>query len=120
LEVPRLLGLKPFWGIVGLTISSGVASWVEYLLLRWILRRRIGSFRLPWRFGLTLWAIAGSAAVLGIAIKSVLMWLPPFVLAGVVLGIYGVGYLAGTVWLGIPEADFLRTKLLGRLKRFLR
>lgn len=120
LEVPHLLGLKPFWGIVGLTISSGVASWVEYLLLRWILRRRIGSFRLPWRFGLTLWAIAGSAAVLGIAIKSVLMWLPPFVLAGVVLGIYGVAYLAGTIWLGIPEADFLRTKLLGRLKRFLR
>ncbi len=120
LEVPHLLGLKPFWGIVGLTISSGVASWVEYLLLRWILRRRIGSFRLPWRFGLTLWAIAGSAAVLGIAIKSVLMWLPPFVLAGVVLGIYGVAYLAGTIWLGVPEADFLRTKLLGRLKRFLR
>lgn len=120
LQVPQFLGLKPFWGIVGLTVSSGVASWVEYLLLRWILRRRIGGFHLPWRFGLTLWAIAGGAAGVGIALKSVLMWLPPFVLAGVVLGIYGVAYLGGTIWLGIPEADFLRTKLLGRFKRFLR
>src|SRR5208282_6905595 len=34
LPLPRLLGIAPRWGVAGLTISAGIASWVEFTLLQ--------------------------------------------------------------------------------------
>src|SRR5437867_8206618 len=43
LPLPRLLGIDAKWGAVGLTASYGVAAWIEFLLLRQGMERRIGS-----------------------------------------------------------------------------
>ena len=49
LPLPRHFGIDPRWGVAGLTISAGVASWVEFHLLRTTLNRRIGRTGLPLR-----------------------------------------------------------------------
>ncbi len=42
LPLPRLLHVAPSWGVAGLTLSAGIAGWVEFALLRRGLSRRIG------------------------------------------------------------------------------
>ena len=43
LPLPRLLGIDPRWGVAGLTLSAGMAGWVEFALLRRALQARIGA-----------------------------------------------------------------------------
>jgi putative peptidoglycan lipid II flippase len=78
-----------------------VSGWIEFLLLRRALHRRIGAVaESPMRI-VKLWAAALLAAGVGYGLKRVL----PFhhaVLVGVcVLGAYGVLYLAASQMLGI-------------------
>ena len=42
-KLPPLLGVELRWGAAGLTLASGLAAWVEYALLKWKLRDRIGA-----------------------------------------------------------------------------
>ena len=42
LPLPRLLGIDHRWGVAGLTLSAGMAGWVEFALLRRALQARIG------------------------------------------------------------------------------
>src|SRR5208283_2556320 len=42
LPLPPLLGLERRWGVAGLTLSAGIAGWIEFGLLRRSLARRIG------------------------------------------------------------------------------
>src|ERR1044071_7839939 len=67
IHLPGLLGMSPAWGAAGLTASAGVAGWVEFLLLRRGLDRRIGVTRLPAEFVARLWtpALAAAAAAWG-------------------------------------------------------
>ncbi len=110
LPLPRALGIEMRWGVAGLTISAGVASWVEFTLLRRALNRRIGHTGLPTEYLAKLWAAALLGAGIGWAIHHFLGRLPPIPLAVVVLLPYGVVYFAATAALGLTEA---RT-LLGR------
>ena len=50
LPLPRMLGIDPRWGVAGLTISAGIASWVEFTLLQRGIRRRIGQVGVPISF----------------------------------------------------------------------
>ena len=43
IPVPRAMGIDPKWGVVGLTATAGVAAWIEFLLLRRGMSRRIGA-----------------------------------------------------------------------------
>ncbi len=43
LPLPRLLGIDQRWGVAGLTLSAGLAGWVEFALLRRALQARIGA-----------------------------------------------------------------------------
>src|SRR4029079_6225490 len=47
IPLPRLLGQDAHWGAAGLTISAGIAGWIEFLFLRSRLNRRIGNTGLP-------------------------------------------------------------------------
>ncbi len=58
LPLPHLLGIQPRWGVAGLTISAGIASWIEFVLLRRALIQRIGPSGLPVNFLAKLWAAA--------------------------------------------------------------
>jgi putative peptidoglycan lipid II flippase len=104
LHLPRLIGLAPEWGAALLTLSSGVVGWVEFTLLRRRLNARIGRTALHFRFVGTLWLAAALAGAAGIGAKLLLASAHRFILAGIVLGLYGVLYFGLTMLLGIPEA----------------
>jgi putative peptidoglycan lipid II flippase len=113
IPLPRALGIDPRWGVVGLTVSAGIASWVEFTLLRRGLNRRIGRTGIPSPYLAKLWIAAVSAAAVGWLIHHFFRAHAP-VLAGVVVLLpYGTIYLAAALFLGIDEAQ----SLLGRLLR---
>ena len=68
LPLPRMLGVDPRLGAVGLTASAGIAGWVEFLLLRRRLNQRIGSTGLPGSLAMQLYgaALAGAAVAWGV------------------------------------------------------
>jgi putative peptidoglycan lipid II flippase len=109
--LPRALGLNPMWGAAGLTASAGVAGWVEMLLLRSSLNRRIGRTGLPSSYVASLWSAAASGAAAGWGVKLVLPPLHPAVTAVAVLGAYGVVFLGVAFALRIPEARMFRNRL---------
>src|SRR5882672_7762870 len=104
LWLPRLLGLADLrYGALGLTGSAGVAGWIEYALLRRGLAARIGDCRLPKGLLPRLWGSAAAGG--GFAVKLSLPLLHPVPRAAVVLGVFGVIYLACTLGLGVTEAS---------------
>jgi putative peptidoglycan lipid II flippase len=109
IPAPRWLGVDPVWGAAGLTASAGVAGWVEMLLLRRALNRRIGRTGLPVGYVATLWASASGAGAVAWGVKLALPPLHPALAAVAVLGGYGFVFLGVALALNIPEArDFSR------------
>jgi putative peptidoglycan lipid II flippase len=113
LFVPRWLGLDPRLGAAGLTASAGIAGWVEFVLLRRGLNRRIGSTGLPVSVTARLWgaALLGAAAAWGV--KLAIGHHHPIVIAALTLAPYGVVYLGATYLMGVGS---MRQFLL-RLRR---
>lgn len=116
IPLPVALGIDPKWGVVGLTASASVAAWIEFLLLRRTLNRRIGRTRLPLSYVTKLWIAALVSAGIGWTFKLLLGELHPIPLAAVVLGGYGVAYFALTYLLGIPEARAVISRVLQLLR----
>jgi putative peptidoglycan lipid II flippase len=114
IPLPRHFGIDPRWGVAGLTISAGVASWVEFHLLRRTLNRRIGPTGLPAAYLAKLWVAALVAAAAGWAIHRYWGHHGPIVLAVLVLGAYGLIYFAGTWLAGIAESRALFSRVLKR------
>ncbi|MFL5479715.1 MAG: murein biosynthesis integral membrane protein MurJ [Gemmatimonadaceae bacterium] len=127
LVLPGMLGLDRKIGAAGLTASAGLAGWVEFYLLRRELDRRIGRTRLVPARMTRLWA----AAIVGAAIP----WLYKLAMdrgsavfsthegvihsklvALLLLGIYGVTYVALTAAFKIPEA----TTVIQRARRVVK
>jgi putative peptidoglycan lipid II flippase len=116
IPLPSRLGLDPKWGAAGLTISAGIAGWVEFILLRAALNRRIGRTGISGRLMARLWGGAGAAAIAGGAMKLGLQGQHPLIVALFSLGIYGVAYFAITAELGVPESR----RVLARVPWFSR
>jgi putative peptidoglycan lipid II flippase len=111
LQLPGLLNLEPRWGAAGLTASAGLAGWVEFLLLRRGMDRRIGSTRLSAGYAARLWVPALLAAAAGWGILLLLRdRVGPIATALAVLLPFGLIYLAGTLALRVP----LARRVLGR------
>jgi len=66
---PGWLGVPAELGAVGITATTGFAAWLEYLLLRRALGRRVGRTGIPGRRLLWFWGSALAAGVLGLAAK---------------------------------------------------
>lgn len=114
--LPPALGIDLKWGVVGLTVSASVAAWVELLLLRRSLNRRIGLTGLPFFFVLKLVTAAAVGAAIGWGIKLLLAGVHPIPLAAVVLGLYGSVYFGITYAFQISESS----AVIGRILRTLR
>ena len=117
IPLPPALGLEARWGVAGLTISAGVASWIEFLLLRRALNRRIGRTGLPTRHLAKLWIAAIVAAALAWAIRHFWGHHAPVILAVMVLGPYGMIYFGATHILGVDEAGAVFARALGIVRR---
>lgn len=103
LPLPRMLGISQRWGAAGLTLSAGVAGWLEFLLLRHALHRQIGvvpSGR--WRIA-RLWAVAILAAAAAYGIKLVLPLHNAIAVGALVLLPYCGIYVGITQWMGIAS-----------------
>jgi putative peptidoglycan lipid II flippase len=113
LPLPRLLGIEQRWGVAGLTISAGIASWVEFMLLQRGIRRRIGQVGVPLAFLAQVWigALMGAAGARGILIAS--GHRGPILLAVMVLSVYGILFFGVSTVLKLPEAQ----AMLGILRR---
>jgi len=104
IPLPDALGVPRQWGAVGLTASAGLAGWVEFLLLRRSLNRRIGWTGLPFPYVSKLWLSAAASAAAAWGIKYALGPLHPIPLAVLVLGPYGLLFFALTSVWGLPES----------------
>lgn len=114
LPLPRLAGISPAWGAAGLTASAGMAGWVEFLLLRRALEARLGRVTIAAsRIG-SAWLVALVSA----AIATPFRWGLPstwHVVRGfVILGIFGVVYLAGAQVMGLLDGTSLLKRVLRR------
>jgi putative peptidoglycan lipid II flippase len=105
LPLPRLLGIEPRWGVAGLTISAGIASWVEFTLLQRGIRRRIGLVGVPLAFLAQVWFAALLAAAVSRSLLYGLGPRGPILLAVLVLGVYGLIFFAVSLALKLPEAQ---------------
>jgi putative peptidoglycan lipid II flippase len=115
LPLPRLLGIDPRWGVAGLTISAGIASWVEFTLLQRGMRQRIGDVGVPPKFLLQVWIASLLAAAAGRGLLYVLPSHRPIPVAIVVLGLYGVVFFAVAMVLKLPEAQSIMSLARRRL-----
>jgi putative peptidoglycan lipid II flippase len=102
--LPGWLGLDLKWGAAGLTASAGVAGWVELLLLRRSLTRRVGPVSPPASYTARLWAAAAAAGLACRGIDGLLPALGPLVTGALLLPTYGGLFLAATALLGVKFA----------------
>ncbi len=116
LPLPRLLGIDPRWGVAGLTLSAGIAGWVEFTLLRRALHARIGAVPSLASRIVRLWLSAIIAAGVGYGLKLSLSpyvnhafpGKAPLVLGPSVLILYGGCYLGLAIIMGITPPGTLR------------
>jgi putative peptidoglycan lipid II flippase len=118
IPLPHLLGIDSRWGIAGLTLSAGIAAWLEYSLLRRAMHQRIGVVDYPASRVLRLWLAAIVAGLLCYLLHRHLPIHSTGARAAILTAIailipYGALYIAFTVMLKVP----IPGSLLRRFKR---
>ena len=112
--LPPAIGLDPRWGVAGLTISAGAASWVEFALLRRTLNRRIGPTGIAKDYLAKLWVAALAAAGAGWAIHRLTRHHSPILVAVLVLVPYGAIYFGLAAAFRLSEIHLLWRWAVGR------
>ena len=113
LPLPHLLGIEKRWGVAGLTISAGIASWVEFTLLQRGIRGRIGKVGVSLKFLAQVWIAAVAGAVLARGVLIAIGQKGHIVTAIFVLGTYAAVFFGMAMALKLPEAQ----SMLGILRR---
>ncbi len=109
------LGLDDRFGAMALTLASALAGWVEYLLLRRHLGRRLASDgRSPALGAWRPWLAALLAALAAVPIGQLLVGQRLVVWALAPLACFGAIYLLVGMVLGVPEARALVRRILRR------
>ncbi len=102
--IRQAFGWPPGHGAAGLTATAGIAGWIELMLLKRALDRRIGHVPLGAGTLLRCWGAAAAAGGIAFTLHRLLPIAHPVLAGAVVLGVYGVLYLAATrvlrVWPG--------------------
>ncbi len=104
LHLPAALGLAQRWGVAGLTVSAGIAAWIELIMLRGSLNRRIGRSGLAAGYLIKISMAAFTAAAIGWGLHAWFGNHSAVLTAIVVLLPYGLTYFAICTILGLPEA----------------
>ena len=107
LPKPNLPGIDLGLGAVGLTLSAGIAGWIEFLLLRRALQARIGSTALPNHYAAKIWAAALCASAAGWAAGRYIHLGFRWANLAAIIGAFGMVYGLLTLCAGIPEARSL-------------
>lgn len=98
-------GYAPVWAAFGLTASAGAAAWLEFVLLRFWLQKRIGAVPVPTGFGLliTALALAAGAAAFGLGRLVLAVAMPHLARAILVLATFAVCYGLACLVARVPE-----------------
>jgi putative peptidoglycan lipid II flippase len=107
LPKPTLSDIDLGLGAVGLTLSAGMAGWIEFLLLRRALQARIGSTALPNHYPSKIWAAALAASGAGWAAARYAHLGNRWANLGAIVCAFGAIYVGLTLAAGIPEARSL-------------
>ncbi|MGI9621426.1 MAG: murein biosynthesis integral membrane protein MurJ [Acidimicrobiales bacterium] len=91
-------------GAVGLALGSAVAAWVEYGLLRRLVRRDLNSTRRYRDPAVSLLPAGVVAFLVGGALAFGLDGLHPLIVAPIAVGVGGIAYVAVAYWRGSPSA----------------
>lgn len=110
IPLPGAIGIDPKWGVAGLTVSAGIAGWVEFALLRRTLNGRIGQTGLPISYTAKLWIAAAVAATIAFAVKWLVAGMHPIPVALAVFGTYGILYFAVAAGLDVSASRNLIAK----------
>ena len=113
--LPTRFGINPLWGTAGLTASASIAGWIELVLLRRTLNRRIGHTGLPVSFNMQLWGAACAAAAVAWVVRLLVPNQHPILTAALVFVPYGCVYVGITVALGVDVARRLVARAGARL-----
>jgi len=111
LPLREALNVSPTWGAAGLTISAGIAGWVEFTLLRRAVNSRVGKTGIPPRRLITLWGSASLAAAISLGFRAVLPTSRPLVVGALVIAVYGATYFMSTSIAGVEEAAPIARRL---------
>ncbi|MFI5235735.1 MAG: lipid II flippase MurJ, partial [Gemmatimonadales bacterium] len=111
--VRTALGIDGRWGPAGLTLSAGVAGWIEFLLLQRALSRRIGRTGLHAGELVRLWGAALVGGAAGWGVLSCVLDARGLVQGALVLPTFALAYLAAARALGVPHAE----RLIARFRR---
>ena len=114
--VSRWLEIPAHLSLVGLTLSAGIAAWVEFLLLRSSINHRIGKTGLRASYAAKLWSVAIGAAAVAFAVKCWTNSMPPLVSGILVLAVFGMAYFGSATALKIPEALQLSHAVISRFR----
>jgi putative peptidoglycan lipid II flippase len=117
IPLPTALGLSPRVGAAGLTVSAGMAGWVEFALLRGAVNRRIGHTGIPARRLVTLWTSAALAAAAAWGVRFIAPVNRPLLVGGAVIAVFGTVYFASAAIAGVEEVDDILGKVRRRFKR---
>jgi putative peptidoglycan lipid II flippase len=118
--LPDVNGGTRSLGAIALTATAGIAGWVEYLLLRGSLQKRVGRVQSATGFQVRLWIAAIAAGIVAAAsdrffVHALVETLPltRILEAGLASGIFGVVYFGVGFLLGVDEVR-------GFLRRFIK
>jgi putative peptidoglycan lipid II flippase len=117
IPLPRAFGIAGIWGTAGLTASAGMAGWVEMLMLRRTLNRRIGHTGLSVDYVARLWTSAAIAGAAAFSLKLVLPVIRPIPAAVLILVPYGLVFIGLTFAFRIPEASLALARFRTRMVR---
>jgi putative peptidoglycan lipid II flippase len=117
MPLPHMLGIAQKWGVAGLTVSAGVAGWVEFALLRRALNKRVGWTGLDRSYLAKLWVLALGAAAVGFLMKLHMAGFGPRVQGLAILSTYGGLYFLGAWILGLPELKQFTDQITRRFSR---
>ncbi len=116
LHLPSMLDLPRAVGIVGLTVSAGMAAWLEYKLLQRSLRVRIGDdIGAGIGFVLRCWLAAILGAAVCVALKLALSEVRPFIAAVLIFSLYGALYFTVCLIANVAPARSLLRQISSRL-----
>ena len=110
------LGIAPQWGAAGLAVSSSIAAWVEFGLLRRAVNRRVGGTGIAVKRMMTLSGSAGLAAAVAWGVRLVTPTTRPLILGALAITAFGVTYLAATMLAGVEDTQRI-TRRLRRSKK---
>lgn len=111
--IPEIQGSTIPLGAIALTATAGVAGWLEFVLLRRALGKRIGPVPVERAYLIKLWTSAIAGGVAGAAfyryvtprLGAHLPRILPHIRDGlIVCGVFGVVYFLAAMILGVPEA----------------